>query len=214
MKKTFLVSAFSAALVLSACAKTNDVANSIGGNTDKQVKELAIRAKWITNCNKAVSLADIFGLHSQVEKYDIGASLSKSTTLFREDNCAQPAVTIVENGNYDLGDKKADNVYALDERYDSVSITPVNDDGAKALNAIAACGFTDWTVGKLKDVTANSSDVPLAARCWTKTPRQVFELAQITGDQLKFGLEKDGHDKSDASKRPTEIDQASVLTKQ
>jgi hypothetical protein len=209
-----VLAALGALVMVSACAKTNEVANSIGGQTDKQVKELAIRAKWATSCNKAASLADLFHFPSQVEKYDMGASLQKTTTLFHEDNCAQPAITIVENGSYNLGDKAADNVYALNEKFDSVAITPVNDEGMKALNSIAACGFTDWTVGKSKDVTANSSDTPVITRCWVKTPRQIFDLASITGDKLTLGLVKDGRDKTDASKRPTEIDQAMVLSKQ
>jgi hypothetical protein len=200
-------------LALGACTKTNDAATHIGGQTDKEVKTLELKSAWKTPCTKANTLFEMFGIPSQSIVLDFGASHSSTTTLFREDNCQVPAITIAENGNFTVGDKVADNVYDLNEHYDSVAITPVNDDGMNALNTAHACGFTDWKTGQARDVTAQSSTTPVISRCWIKTPRDIFDIVMITGDQIKLGLEKDGKDKTSPDKRPSEIDQSAVLSK-
>jgi len=201
------------AVTLSGCQKANDVATQIGGPTDKEVKTLELHSLWKTPCVKAGLLLEVFGFPAQKTEMDFGASHSSTTILYREDNCQNAAIRIIENGAYSLGNKVADNVYELNEHYDSVAITPLNADGVNALNTIRACGFTDWNSGVGKDVTAQSSTTPALARCWMKTPRDVFDIVMVTGNVIKFGLEKNGLDKSAPQKRPTEVDQSSVFAK-
>jgi len=200
-------------VAICGCSKANDAATTLGGQTDKDVKTLELKSTWKTPCEKASTLLEVFGIPSQSIVFDFGSSHSSTTKLFREDNCQTPVISIVENGNFSVGDKVTDNVYNLNEHYNSVAVTPVNDDGMNALNTIQACGFTDWKTGQAKDVTAQSSTTPVISRCWIKTPRDVFDIVMITGEQIKLGLVKDGKDKTTPEKRPTEIDQSAVLTK-
>lgn len=190
-----------------ACNKADDVANQV----DEKVTELNVNDQWAAACGNVP--LDIFGLSSQIEEYDIGASISRTTTLFHEDNCATPVIRVTENGSYEVGDKVPGDSYVFNVQYNSVSITPVNEDGKNILNTVQACGINDWAVGQTRDVTTASSDDPVLARCWTKTPRQIFDIVQVSGDQLKFGLVKDGKDKTSQEKRPTETDQTNILVR-
>ena len=199
---------------MSACKNTNDAATPIGGETDKQVKTLMLQQKWVSPCNKTGTLLTIFQIPSQTEKYDMGSSLQHTTTLSNDANCATPLITITENGSYKVGDKVSDNVYALTLTYDSVAIMPMTPDGAQKLNDIKACGFGDWAAGASKDVTAQSSADFVTARCWIKTPRVIYDISEIDGDHIKFGLIQNGQDKSSVDKRPTAIDQSVVFSKQ
>ncbi len=190
------------------CGKAaEDAAKSI----DEKVTELRLNDQWGSSCQN--SILDIFGLSSQTELYDLGASLTKTTTYYREDNCAQPVVSVVENGSYNLGAAQANGGYALDGRIDSTYIVAVNADGQKTLNDLQACGINDWQVGVPRDVTAKTSDNPLE-RCWTKAPRNFYDIVQVSGDQLKFGLNKDGKNKTTPENRPLELDQEKIYNRQ
>ncbi len=202
------------AAALGACKNTNDAATAVGGQTDKQVKTLMLQQKWVSACNKTGTLLSIFQIPSQTEKYDMGSSLQHTTTLSNDANCATPLITITENGSYQVGDKVSDNVYALTLTYQSVAIMPVSPDGAQKLNDIKACGFADWAAGASKDVTAQSSADYVVARCWIKTPRVIYDISEIDGDHIKFGLVQNGQDKSSVDKRPAAVDQSVVYSKQ
>ncbi len=193
------VVAFGTIALVTGCGKDSEVAK----NVEREVRTAQIDDQWSAGCQKS----DIFGLTSEVVEFDKGASFSKTTTLYSSDNCGTPEVRVVENGSADLGREVSDNTFEFNQSFDSVAITPVNEAGQKALNLVAACGFTDWQVGIEKNVTAESSNSPVLARCWTKTPRKVYDVVQVDGDQLRFGLEEDGKDKSAPAKRPTNIDQ-------
>lgn len=198
---------------LGACTKANDVATQAGGQTDKEFKKTELRSTWKSNCSQVNVLANWFGIPSQKIEYDFGASHTATTLLFREENCQTALVKIVEIGNYSLGDRVNENTYNLDVHFDTVAIMPMNDDGMTVLNAIHACGFADWKVGQSKEVTEASSASPVISRCWVKTPRNVYDLVLLTGDQLKIGVVKEGRDKSSPESRPNEIDQSRTFTK-
>jgi hypothetical protein len=209
MRTTLTVLTLIAGLGFAACAKEADKAAAA---VDQKAKTLEINSKWISNC-KNVTL-DAFGIGSETEDFDFGASLSKTTLLFQENNCVTATVRITENGSYVVGNKLVNSdAYELNQHFDSVAIMPMNDAGVTQLNLIQACGINDWAVGVQRDVTAKSSDSPVIDRCWAKTPRDLYDIALISTDKLTFGLEKDGKDRTAAEKRPTEIDGGVVFTK-
>src|SRR5262249_43826448 len=146
----------------------------------KPVKSLELKSKWTSSCVESQRDAGNFGLMAKIEAYEFSAGLMKTTVLFHETSCQAGLVQINELGRYELGVKVADNTYALNEYFDSVSVTPLTEDGAKALNSIIACGFTDWKESVPKIVTQQSSNNPIAARCWQQTPRNVYDLVLIS----------------------------------
>ncbi len=173
---------------------------------NKQGDALALNDRWATACAN-VSL-DIFNISSSVEEVEFGAAVERKTTLFKEDNCQTPIVSIVEYGSYKIGAQTpaGSRTYELDMRFDSVTITPVNQDGVNALNTVNACGVNDWAIGQARDVTAKTSDNPVLARCWVTTPRNQFNIVNVENDQLKMGVSTTDKDASTLGKRPTELD--------
>ena len=199
--------ALAAVAMVSGCGKDSDAGRAV----DRGVKEYDLKHTWTNTCAKTALGLDIL-FPSQVEQYDIGASLQKVTTMFSEDNCTTPTISFVENGAFSLNDKVTDDTYKLNLDYQSIGVTPLNDAGRDKLNAIKFCGFGDWTTGQLKTVTAQSSDNVLD-RCWTKTPRTVFDIAQISSDKLFFGLTDGGKDKTSETTRPVAVDPKVTFTK-
>lgn len=173
--------------------------------------EVKINDQWVSQCKNVAF--DLFNVSSRTERYDIGASLSLESTFYAEDNCVTPVMTVKEVGTYTLGDRITDDTFNFDKNYASASITPLNEQGRDLLNTVVACGINDWQVGVARDVTAATSDNPLD-RCWIKTPRNVYDIANVTGDELHFGRATDDLDKSSPEKRPIEADVETKLTRE
>ena len=200
-----------AVTALTACQKD---AQNVVDNVQRGVTELQLNHKWTTNCENANAAVFSFNLTSETEQYDIGSSLSKTTTFFASSGCTSGLVQIIENGNSHIGTQLSGNMSTFNIDFQSVSITPMTDTGRDTLNGISACGISNWVTGQSRDVTTATSSSPAADRCWILTPRTVFDLVQVTDAQLKFGLNENGLDKSTDQKRPVRIDDSKPLTKE
>ena len=199
-----------AALVFTACGSKSG--QHAVDKIQPGVTEQQLNHRWTTVCVKVD--ADIFSLGSQTERYDIGSIFSKITSYYAESNCITPLIQVAESGDSQIGAQLSGNMAKINIDYSSVSITALNDTGKDMLNTFQTCGLTDWVVGQSRDMTAATSLNPLANQCWTKTPRTVFDLVQVTGTQLKFGLNANGLDKTTSDRRPNTIDDSKVLNRQ
>ena len=209
VRTAILFGATAAALGLSACGdKAKEVADQIQGKADA----LSMNDQWGSACGN--TRLDVFDISSQTELYDFGASLSKTTTFYREDNCAVPVLQVVETGSYTRGSEVSTGVYPLDMTFNRVTITPLNQDGVDTLKTFNACKRSDWAVGKAIDVTGATSDTPMSptVRCWQK-PHTYYDLVEVTANELRFGLVKEGTTTLSPENRPTEIDKGQVWTR-
>ena len=177
--------------------------DSVSDEVDETVGELSLRDTWEKGCHDTG--LDVFGLDSKIIHYEFGGELTKTTTLYAEDNCTNPLVEIKETGSYDVGDQVRADVFNIDLTFDKVVVTPLNEAGKDALNTADACDINDWAVGTGRDVTAQTSNSPVA-RCWLKTPRTLFDIMQNKDDRLMFGAESAGHDKTSVETRPVELE--------
>jgi hypothetical protein len=191
------------------CAKTAD---EVRDDIDREAQQLSVNDMWLAPCENAK--LDWIGVSSKVERYEFGASLTKWTILFEEDSCSTPSIEIAETGDYNIGNKTATEAYILDLNYRNVSVKALNEAGRDLLNTVQACGINDWAVGQGRDVTHATNDGAVLGRCWTKAPRQLFDIVRVSGDNLQFGYEENGLDKSVPEKRPTRVENSVVFVRQ
>jgi hypothetical protein len=197
------------ALMFTACGSRSG--QHAVDNTQPGVTEQQLNHRWTTGCENVNT--DVFSLGSQTERYDIGSMFMKVTSYYDESSCTAPLIQVVESGDSQIGTQFPGNVANINIDYSSVSITALNDTGKDTLNTYQACGLTDWVVGQSRDVTAATSTNPQANHCWTKTPRTVFDIVQVIGTQLMFGLNANGLDKTTNDRRPNTIDDGKVLNR-
>lgn len=196
-----------AVLGLTGCGDDNDVVEAV----DEQVEQLSLNDQWQGACRN--QRFDAFGVASASEFYDFGASVTKVTTLYAADNCAEAVIEIRETGSYSLGDTISADIRALDLNYANVRLKPLTPNAANALNALNACSVSNWVSGEAKDVTSQTGD-PVVSRCWTQTPRAVYDAVQFSSDSLRLGVQDDAGDKTSPETRPTAVDEGYVFTRQ
>jgi hypothetical protein len=208
--KHFLAAALATTtLALTACGKDTQAGreiNRISEEIDREAMKGQIRqGPYWTACQDSAVVGNPFQLPKVRSEVDYGASLQRTTTFFGAGDCnTTPAITIIENGNYEIGSRAANDVYELNESYLSVAITPVTDEGKQALIASNACGTTDWTVGVQKVVTGDTA----TPGCWTQTPREVFDIVQKYNSGVQYGQATQDKDKTATDRRPTQLDPA------
>ncbi len=196
-----------AVLGLTACGDGNDVVETI----DRQVEQFSLNDQWQGSCRN--QRFDAFGVASASEFYDFGDALTKVTLLYAADGCAEPVVEIRETGTYTLGDTITGDIRQLDLAYANASLKPLTPNAANALNAINACGASDWAAGRARDITAQTGD-PLTTRCWSSTPRTVYEAIAFSADRMRLGLQDGASDKTSPEARPAAVDESYVFARQ
>lgn len=202
MKKLVLIG--SVAMALAACnsSDTADVRNF----ADPEVRESGIANTWKTECQNV--LLDLFGVAAQTEEYRIGGDIRKVTTYYETNDCKDGVIEIQETGGYGNVEKLEDNqnqadVYKIDINWSDVQVRALNETGENLLSTVRFCGFEDWNTDQPQDVTGQTSENPVIDRCWTKTPRDQFDIFSVEGDSMYLGA---GLDKSNPDNRPTAID--------
>lgn len=198
-------------LGVTACGKSENKDDGVADTIERTVEQFSLNDQWQGACRN--ERFDVFGIASSSERYDFGTSVTRVTTLFAADNCAEPAVEVRESGTYTLSDEVSADARALDIRYESAFLKPLTPNAANALNAIYACGNSRWSAGREVDVTAQTGD-PVTSRCWTKTPREVFDVAKISSSSLLLGLQEDPNDKTSPETRPSAVDEGYLFTRQ
>lgn len=190
--------AVSSIAFIAGCGK-DEVGGRIADSVDKEVAKTQMRGVWTAGCQDTNALAVLFDLPKMREEIDYGDSVQKSTLFYSDANCATADIRVTENGDRELASEVRDNVYQLNQKFNSVSITALTEAGKTKLNDIIACNRKDWTVNNAVDVTPDTS---AGNRCWTKTPREIFDIIEISNGQLRYGLADLTKDKSTAEKRP------------
>lgn len=178
----------------------------LGREVDREVVKAQFRqGPYWTACQDSSVISHSYGLPKVRSEVDYGASMQRTTTLFGAGNCeSSPAITIVENGTYEIGSRVIGDAYELNENYESIAITPRSDEGKQALIAANACGTTDWVVGVPRVVTGDTAQ----AGCWLQTPRLVYDIALRYNSGVQYGRVDGDRDKTAAARRPIELDPA------
>jgi hypothetical protein len=199
-KHIFAVALATSTLTLAACGSDTKVGREVARNTMKiEVRQ----GPWWTACQESSVVGNPFNLPRVRREIELGDSLQKITTFYgasaTADGCGgTPAISIIENGNYEVGSVIRGTTYEFNESYLSVAITPVTDEGKQALIATNACGTTDWVVGVQKIVTGDTAN----PGCWTKTPRAAYDIIEKYQTGIQFGEPDQNHDASAADRRP------------
>lgn len=188
---------------------SNEPGGRIVDGVAKEAVKVEMRAIWTAGCQDAGTLADLFDFKKMREEIDYGDSFKKTTTFFTDEACNTPAVVVTENGDFAVENQVQGKVYQLNQRFNSVSINPVSEDGKTKLNTVLACNKSDWTVNQAVDVTNDTSAIN---RCWTKTPREIFDIVEIRDSKLRYGLVEGTKDKSAADKRPEKLNEDATAT--
>lgn len=194
-------------VVLSACGAFGTKEK---GRKAKET-DTSLAGEWRGTCNKL----DWLGLTSnrQVLTFSAVGDFDRVTTVYSDNACNLSGATVTERGTVATLGKSNFVADAKDINFtvSTATIAPANDDSAKSLNTVSYCGRTDWQ----KDVTV---DV-LGKECLGKNHAKGevnFDIYRLDGDKklLTFGKGSIWLDKSDASTRPTELDETKVFEKQ
>lgn len=169
-----------------------------------QSQSAVLQGSWRTACRGRETL----GASSAISGAFSGENVLRSLTIYDDPNCKAPAAIIEENGKFTTGASVRDDIYAIDFAIKSVRAEPLSPNGADTLNTIAFCGIRDWKAGVSRDIT------PMSADCWTETPRSNYDIYQRNGNTLTFGDYDEAHDGTAPDKRPTELSQEAILTRQ
>lgn len=194
------------------CGKGGGGGGGGSGEVGKQATKIELNGHWGRNCAAAGEVAEISA--TKVE-YDFGAAVKKTTTAFQDDKCQAPMLALVEYGSYSIGNEVGSKtgVYELDQNYATATVTPLSAEAVEGLYLASACGFSDWALNQPRDITAKTSDDPVASRCWRKTPRTAYDVARIENNQLFMGKYTPTADRSTPQKRPTAIDTEKPFTR-
>ncbi|MBX3039181.1 MAG: hypothetical protein KF789_00565 [Bdellovibrionaceae bacterium] len=197
----------SLALMLGACNSSDTSGSGVRNLTDEDVRESGIAETWKSDCQN-ISL-DLFGLAAQKEEYRIGGDIRKVTTYYETNECTDAIIEVQETGTYGNVDKSNDN-WEIDINWKTVEMKPVSDRGSEILTTLSFCQFADWPKDQAQNITDKTSENPILDRCWTKTPRDQYDLFQIRDGVLYFGQSAD---KGTPEGRPTVIDESVAFRK-
>ncbi len=215
-----LIFALVACLTLAACGKgsgaTSEAAaeptsDTTRGSAAEPEEASPLAALWTGTCRD--QRFDPFEIVSILERYEFGETVTKITTLHASPDCVDAVIELRETGIYTAGEPSAEGVRSLDIRFESVFAKPLTANARNALNAWRACDAIDWLVGQERDISNRTGD-PIATRCWIRTPREVFDIANVSGNTLVLGLQDDPIDKTSPENRPVILDVSHTFTRQ
>jgi hypothetical protein len=193
-----------------ACARDKDnPVDAVKGAADSAVaaaKDPALQGKvFESDCSiqPLMALVTVLKAKSSKTQYTFkGNSIVKHTLIYPTTNCAGDVMaSFEEDGTVDIKDsqKTQDGARFIDINYTNVKGVINSDAGANLANTVRACGFSDWSRGKERDVTATSKNV----NCYgTAVPRNDYNVYRLEGTSLIFG-EGSGHE--DENSRPTTL---------
>jgi hypothetical protein len=205
--KKLLAVPFSALLILASGCGILQTKNK--GQKSRE-NDSALSGKWENACSKLDWLG--FSYHRTSLSFSSLGDFDKTTNLYSDDNCTAATATLTEHGTYSsLGDAQAgsgsQNInYTISE----ASVTAVSDSAVRLFNAVSYCGISSWQVGQATDVL----DKPCAGAQHAKGA-VIFDIYKVdnNGDRLTTGKGSFFLDKSDASSRPSKLDEVYVFTK-
>ncbi|MBX2986374.1 MAG: hypothetical protein KF802_00620 [Bdellovibrionaceae bacterium] len=207
MKKLMMMAVMG--LTVAACSRGNngDIRNAV----DPQVNETGLMSTWKAECRNLP--LDLLKLSSQQDEYRIENDIRHITTIYGTDNCTEATVKVEEVGSYGNFDSIEGGNHKIDINWKTVKITPLSDAGRDLMNNVSFCGTDQWVTNEERDVTADTSNHELLDRCWTKTPRDQYDIVRIEGNKLQWGQSGISADRSTPEQRPTSIDTSVTYTK-
>lgn len=184
-------------LLVLGCSK-NSSSNELGnpGGVEGAFSSAAI---WVSDCFDS----DRFGL-TMISRFEIeGEAFRRINEYHSDGNCSELAVTSVEEGAMvRTPAASGEPSGAIDFTYSNIEITPIEQPGILALNAVSYCGSNAWQLNVTKDVTRSSG----GSACWDRTPRTLKDIYLVDGHTLIFGVGTE-KEKGDSASRPTALDQ-------
>lgn len=133
-------------------------------------------------------------------------TLTQST--FTDSNCTEKEQESALSGTYSLGEDisvtDGGNARVLDLNLSLISLALFADEIINSANGAALCGITNWSTGTSFDIS-NCADVD-----GTDTPRQIFDIFRVTGNQLLIG-DEGGDTPAD---RPQSLDTDAVFIRE
>ena len=206
MKMKFALTALVTAVALAGCAKAKDEA-------DKKVAESEFKGNWAGPCDSAGFVSSIAGINSSRVLVNVTSDMQRSVELYSDNACATRIGNATYAGTEIIGGASVagEGARILDLNYTGVSVQIDNDTAVSFANTFQTCGINDWAKGVAREVTAHAGDVNCA---FTMKPGTVFDIVQLDGQTLHFGLADATHDKTTEAMRPVVIDKGVSYTKQ
>lgn len=193
MRKFILPVLVGSIVIVAGCSKKNE--EPVGF-----ASAFVSQSTWTSSCSDS----DRFGLTMDSEFSLSSGSFIKVNRYYSDGTCNDLAVQTSETGDvtYSAADSSTG---SIDFSYDNIQVTPKNDAGILALNAVTFCGSNTWSLNDNRDVTQLSG----GEACWERTPRTVHDIYRIDGDNLYFGAGSE-REKGGSATRPTALDETRV----
>ena len=159
-----------------------------------------VEGTWLQGCRGNFSRAEVF-------QKDVATLYERS---YGTANCTNPQMTFTSSGRFVLGDAlpiPAD-AKTIDFTFASVSVTVHADALVQKYNAYNVCGFSNWALNQVKDVSGLRCDFWLLHQP-VPVPRVGdlrFGIYRVDGENLFFGRNTRENSGLTRETRPTEWD--------
>ncbi len=163
-------------------SKVSDRADDIDNGQKNFLRASDLIDQWKGPCAKS----DILNLSaSSTLKFDPNA-FEREVDLYSNDVCDSPAFRIRYQGEYTVGSGKGypEDVYAIDFRFDRVTVTATSDAGAELLDKSDFCGQEVWVKDQEVDLTGTSAS---AGCILDDTPNPAYDVFRVKDQQLQMG---------------------------
>ena len=170
----------------------------------------ALAGKWQNSCSKMDWLG--FSYNQVTFNFSGLGDFDKTTTLFSDANCATAIGSLTENGTYAaLGDSPAlTGAQNINFTISEAKVSADTDTAVNLFNGVSYCGISSWQKGQATDVL----DKPCVGFQHPKGA-VIFDVYKVDqdGKRLQTGKGSLFLDKSEASARPSKLDETNVFTK-
>lgn len=149
-------------------------------NVMNLLREPGQMGRWEASCQGEAPLGASF----KEELMFRGNNLEQVFVFYNQDNCQEPAVRLLYDGEFTLEDEPEDrDNYTVAEWYiDDATIEVLSTEGARMLSEQKFCGIETWTAGEDRSVDdligqQGCDQLPTA-------PRVEYELINVQDDRL------------------------------
>lgn len=164
-------------------------------NITQATKDRDLQGTWQTGCQATPIDAIISGFMSDFQasvksarvqyKYE-GSNVNRVTLVYNAADCTGAESYIFnESGRFEINDKDKSNDGGkfIDMKYEKVSLTIKDDNGAKVANERKLCGQQGWAVGKEVNVTGNAKDLNCYGVQVPRSNANIYRIDKPAGDQ-------------------------------
>jgi hypothetical protein len=139
-------------------------------------------------------------------------TFERELSFFANDRCEDAAFKVKYQGEYTVGsdDNYPEGLSPVDFSITTVTVTALNDGGAKLLDNTDFCGQEAWTKGEEIDLSNNSSDLGCML---DDLPRSGFDIFRVKENELQMGRTGVLPPTDDQAQRPKELSKE-IFTRQ